>query len=32
MLAAGAFGYLVKGARMDEVITAIPRAADTSAG
>jgi DNA-binding NarL/FixJ family response regulator len=32
MLAAGTFGYLVKGARMDEVITAILRAADTSAG
>jgi hypothetical protein len=32
MLAAGAFGYLVKGARMDEVITAILGAADTSAG
>jgi DNA-binding NarL/FixJ family response regulator len=28
MLAAGAFGYLVKGSRMDEVVTAILRAAN----
>jgi DNA-binding NarL/FixJ family response regulator len=32
MLAAGAVGYLVKGARMDDVITAILGAADISTG
>jgi DNA-binding NarL/FixJ family response regulator len=32
MLAAGVFGYLVKGARMDEVINAILGAAEASRG